>query len=89
MKTGKEYVNSIQSMKMHIFSMSQEYSTSIGNPLLQPSVNSVKLTYDLALDPNYANLLTAKSISSNIIINRFNHIHQSTNDLINVSSITA
>ncbi|MGE9876467.1 4-hydroxyphenylacetate 3-hydroxylase N-terminal domain-containing protein, partial [Hornefia butyriciproducens] len=43
---------------------------------------SVAMTYDLAQDPEYADLMTAKSSLTGKTINRFTHLHQSTDDLI-------
>ena len=53
MMTGQEYLESIRNMKMHIFCMGEELETAVGHPILQPSLNSVRMTYDLAQDPEY------------------------------------
>ena len=53
------------------------------DPILRPSVNSVRMTYDLAQGPNYKALMTATSHLTGETINRFTHIHQSTEDLVN------
>ena len=46
--TGDEYVRSLQKIKMRIFLFGEEIDNPVGNPILQPAVNSVKATYDLA-----------------------------------------
>lgn len=61
MMTGQEYLESIRNMKMHIFCMGEELETAVGHPILQPSLNSVRMTYDLAQDPEYRELMTASS----------------------------
>ena len=45
-------------------------------------MNSVKMTYELAEDPQYADLMTATSHLTGKKINRFCHLHQSTEDLV-------
>ena len=52
--TGDEYVRSLQKIKMKIFLFGEEIDNPVGNPILQPAVNSVKATYDLAQNPEYA-----------------------------------
>lgn len=54
----------------------------INHPLIKASINSVALTYDLANDPKFQDLMTATSILTGKKINRFCHLHQSTEDLI-------
>ena len=55
--TGDEYVRSLQKIKMRIFLFGEEIDNPVGNPILQPAVNSVKATYDLAQNPEYADLI--------------------------------
>jgi len=49
---------------------------------LKPTLNSIALTYELAHDPKYADLMTAVSHLTGEKINRFTHIPQNTDDLI-------
>ncbi|WP_418751178.1 4-hydroxyphenylacetate 3-hydroxylase family protein [Frisingicoccus sp.] len=80
--TGKEYEESLKKMKMRIFLFGEEIQTAVGNPILQPAINSVKATYDLAQMPEYEDLMTATSNLTGEKINRFTHIHQSASDLV-------
>ena len=50
--------------------------------LFRPHINSAALTYELALRPEYEDLMTATSHLTGKKINRFTHIHQSVDDLI-------
>ncbi len=50
--------------------------------MIRPSLNSFAVTYELAEDPQYEDLMTATSHISGKKINRFTHMHQSTDDLI-------
>ena len=49
--TGEQYEESLKKMKMRIFLFGEELETAVGNPILQPAINSVKATYDLAQMP--------------------------------------
>lgn len=80
--SGKEYEESLKKIKMKIYLFGEEIHTPVGHPILQPSVNSVKATYDLALMPEYEDLMTATSNLTGEKINRFTHIHQSAEDLV-------
>jgi 4-hydroxybutyryl-CoA dehydratase/vinylacetyl-CoA-Delta-isomerase len=52
------------------------------HPMTAPHVNSAAMTYDLAHDPLYSDLLTVKSHLTGKTINRYTHIHQSADDLV-------
>ena len=52
------------------------------DPILRPSLNSVRMTYDLAQMPEYEDLMTAVSPYTGRRVNRFTHIHQSAGDLV-------
>ena len=80
--TGKEYEESLKKLKMKIFLFGEEIETAVGNPILQPAVNSVKATYDLAHMPEYEDLMTVTSSLTGEKINRFTHIHQNPSDLV-------
>ena len=55
----------------------------VDHPMIKPSMNSVAMTYELAEDPNYRDIMTVYSPLVGKRINRFCHLHQSTEDLIN------
>lgn len=80
--TGEEYIESIRKMNMQIYMFGEKVENSIDNPILRPSLNSVKATYELAQMPEYEDLMTATSSITGQKINRFTHIHQSTEDLV-------
>lgn len=80
--TGEEYVESIKKIKMQIYMFGEKIDNPVDNPILRPALNSVKATYDLAQMPEYEDLMTATSSITGKKINRFTHIHQSTDDLI-------
>lgn len=81
--TGQQYEDSIKNLNMNIWMFGEQIESSVTNPILRPSFNSVKATYDMAEIPEHEELMTAISHLSDRKINRFCHIHQSTDDLIN------
>ena len=82
MMTGEEYVESMRKMNLQVYMFGKKVENPVDNPILRPSLNSVKATYDLAQDPQYEDLMTATSMFTGEKVNRFLHIHQSTEDLI-------
>ena len=80
--TGEQYIESIRSMKMQVYMFGKKIDCPVDDPILRPSLNSVRMTYDLAQMPEYEDLMTTVSPYTGKRINRFTHIHQSTGDLI-------
>ncbi|WP_315115033.1 4-hydroxyphenylacetate 3-hydroxylase family protein [uncultured Clostridium sp.] len=80
--TGEQYVESLRKLNLKIYMFGELINNPVDNPILRPSMNSVKMTYDLAQLPEYEDLMTTKSSLNGEKINRFCHIHQSTEDLI-------
>ena len=79
--TGAEYIESLRKMKTRVYMFGEEVKDWVDHPIIRPSINCVAVTYDLAQDPEYADLMTAKSNLTGETINRFSHLHQSTEDL--------
>ena len=61
--TGKEYIESLRKMNMRVYMFGKKVENPVDDPILRPSVNSVRMTYDLATgtNPEYVNLMTAVS----------------------------
>ncbi len=81
--TGQEYIESIRKLNLEIYMFGEKVENPVDNPILRPSLNSVRMTYDLAQEPEYAELMTVTSPYTGNKINRFTNIHQSTEDLRN------
>lgn len=81
--TGEQYIESIRKLNLKIYMFGEKIENPVDNPILRPSLNSVRMTYDLAQDPQYADLMTATSAITGNKINRFCNIHHSTQDLVN------
>lgn len=80
MKTGKEYIESIQAMKSQVYAFGEKVRTLTEHPCFRPTVNALALTYDLAKEGNA--LATVESPFIGKRVNRFSHICQSPEDLI-------
>ena len=84
MKTGAEYIESLKKQKTKVYIRGElfEGADVVEHPFIRPHVNSAAMTFDLACDPAYEDLMTATSHLTGKKINRFTHIHQSTDDLL-------
>ena len=80
--TGEQYIESIRNMNMNVYMFGKKIDCPVDNPILRPSLNSVRMTYDLAQMPEYQDLMTAVSPYTGKRVNRFTHFHQSTSDLM-------
>jgi 4-hydroxybutyryl-CoA dehydratase/vinylacetyl-CoA-Delta-isomerase len=80
--TGEQYVESMRAMKLNVYMFGEKVENVVDNPILRPSLNSVKATYDLAQMPEYEDLMTV-TLEDGTKINRFANIHRHTTDLIN------
>lgn len=78
---GEQYIESLRKLKTKVYMFGEEVKDWVDHPIIRPSINSVAITYDLANDPKYADLMTAKSNLTGETVNRFAHLHQSTDDL--------
>ena len=79
--TGAQYIESLRKLKTRVYMFGEEIENWVDHPIIRPSINCVAMTYDLANDPQYADIMTAKSNLTGEVINRFGHLHQSTEDL--------
>lgn len=82
MKTAQQYEDSLRKLKLKVYLQGECVENPVDHPIIRPSMNSVKMTYQLAEDPQYESLMTATSHLTGKKINRFCHLHQNTGDLI-------
>ena len=80
--TGEQYIESIRKLNMEVYMFGKKVEVPVDDPILRPSLNSVRMTYDLAQMPEYEDLMTVVSPYTGKRVNRFTHIHQSTEDLV-------
>lgn len=82
-KTGDDYLASIKSLGLEAHVMGEKTDHLPEHGLVKPSQQAVALTFDGAHDPETRELFCVESNLCNDTINRFTHLHQSTDDLVN------
>jgi 4-hydroxybutyryl-CoA dehydratase/vinylacetyl-CoA-Delta-isomerase len=80
MKTGKDYINSIESMNPIVYAFGDKVDNILEHPCFRPAINAIALTYDLSNEPS--DLMTAESPITRTRVSRFLHICQTPEDLI-------
>ena len=80
--TAQEYIESLRKLNTRVYMFGEKIENWVDHPMIRPSIDCVAMTYELAQDPQYADLMTATSSLTGNKINRFTHLHQSTDDLI-------
>ena len=80
--TADAYLDSLRRMHKRVFMFGEEIEDPTDHPMIRPSVNAVAMTYELSHHPDHEALLTTESSLTGKRINRFTHLHQSTDDLV-------
>lgn len=71
MMTAAEYIDSLRKMNTRVYMFGERVENWVDNPIIRPSINSVAMTYALAQDPKYADIMTTKSSLTGKTINEF------------------
>lgn len=87
MRTSKEYIEKLDSMNQTVYMYGEKVKPT-RDPRIRAGINVISLTYDLPHDPRYEEVLTARSHLTGETINRFTHVHQSTDDLVKKVNMT-
>ncbi len=78
--TSEDYIDSLRGRKLRVFLFGELVEEPVDHPMIQPSINSVAETYDLALrEPELA---TAASHITADKVNRFLHIAMTRDDVV-------
>lgn len=80
--TKNEYIESLRKLKLKVYFKGELIENPVDHPMIRPSMNSVAKTYELAEKEEYRDIMTAISNLTGKQINRFCHLHQSTDDLV-------
>ena len=80
--TAKDYVESLRKLKLNLYLFGEKVDNWVDNPIIRPSLNAVAMTYKLAHEPKTRDLATTKSMLTGDIVNRFNSLFKSTDDLV-------
>lgn len=82
LKTPQEYIDDLRKMEIELYMLGEKVENHVDHPIIRPSINAMAMTYKLAQEPEYEDLMTATSNLTGHKINRFTHLHQSTDDLV-------
>jgi 4-hydroxybutyryl-CoA dehydratase/vinylacetyl-CoA-Delta-isomerase len=82
LKTGDQYIASLKSLRLQANVLGEKVENLPDHPLVTPSVCAVASTFDCAHRPETRDLFRVRSTLSGEEINRFTHLHQSTDDLV-------
>jgi len=78
--TADDYVASLRDRKLNVFLFGERIEEPVDHPMIRPSINAVAATYRLATeDPDLA---TAESSIVGRTVNRFLHITESVDDVV-------
>jgi len=80
--TKEDYIRSLKEQHHVVYYNGRRVEDITVHPAFIPHINAAAKTYEMALRPESEDLATAVSHITGQRINRFTHIHQSTNDLI-------
>ena len=81
--SGGDFRESLRRYKPRVFLDGQAVSSVADEPGFAPGINAIALTYDYALKPRYAPIMTAVQHTSGKLVNRLTHINTSSGDLLN------
>lgn len=77
------YLNSLKKLRRRVYINGELVADPQDHPLVIPSTRAVAQTYELETQIEHENLIYARSHIKDTRINRFTHIHRSTEDLMN------
>jgi 4-hydroxybutyryl-CoA dehydratase/vinylacetyl-CoA-Delta-isomerase len=81
--TGDEYRESLRKLKPRVFVDGQAIESVADAPQLRPGIDAIAATYDFALRPELAPIMTAVQSSRGRTVNRMLHVDESAGDLLN------
>ena len=79
-RTGADYIESLRHRGLKVYLFGERIAEPVDHPIVRPSINAVARTYDLALED--AELASAKSSLSGRRVNRFLHVTESVDDVV-------
>lgn len=80
--TGEQYIESLRKLKTRVYMFGEKIDNWVDHPMIRPSINCLAMTYELAHDSQYKDLMTAESSLIGGKVNRFTHLHQNSEDLV-------
>ncbi len=83
MKTADEYVESLRQLNPEVYFMGERIKNVVDHPAFRPHINSASVTYKIAHMAEHRDIATATSHLTGEHINRWTHIPQTQEDLVN------
>lgn len=83
LKTREEYIERLREMRPKVYMFGEHVENPVDHPIIRPSLHSAAMTYELAQQEEYLDLMTTRSPFTDKPINRFCHICTSREDLVN------
>lgn len=80
--TAADYKDSLRAYSPRVFINGSAVESVADEPLLQPGINGIGVTYDFAHRPEHQLLMTAEQVTSGKTVNRMLHINQTADDLL-------
>src|ERR1044072_1703892 len=80
-KNGFEYIESLRNRNLQVYLFGELVKEPVDHPMIRPSINALAATYDLAVDD--PELGSTTSSLTGLKVNRFLHIVESAEDLVN------
>jgi len=87
MMTPQQYEESLRRLNLVVYMFGKRIENVVDDPIIRPSMNAVAKTYEMAMRPEYEDIMTATSHITGKRINRFTHIHQNIDDLVKKSKM--
>ena len=81
--TGADYRESLRRMKPVVYIDGRRIESVADEPLLQPGINALAVSYDRAHEPALAPLMRARQSATGRTVNRMLHVDESAGDLLN------
>ena len=82
MITAEQFEESLRKLSLVVYMFGKKIDNPVDHPIIRPSMNAVAKTYEMALVPEFEDIMTTTSHITGKKINRFTHIHQNKEDLI-------
>jgi 4-hydroxybutyryl-CoA dehydratase / vinylacetyl-CoA-Delta-isomerase len=79
-RNGAEYIESLRGRNLKIYLFGELVKEPVDHPMIRPSINAVAETYDLAVEE--PELAAPRSSLTGMQVNRFLHIAESAQDLV-------
>ncbi|MBM2824696.1 MAG: 4-hydroxybutyryl-CoA dehydratase / vinylacetyl-CoA delta-isomerase [Dehalococcoidales bacterium] len=82
LKNAKQYIDSLRELSPTVYILGERVKNAVDHPMISHQVAATALTYELAHDPKYKDLLLGISPLTGDLTHRFLLLMQSTDDLV-------